>query len=343
MSDVRSKLKPGAIALRLDDLLRKKMQVSAIELDLVVDLNECVVEMEKVLAEARDRRDAMTGALGRMMRPDASKAGDEGEGGQYTPSWSDIMEMEMALDQAATSAMESDGRVRELRGRFERALANRCQVLGQEAPAFKRKDKAAGAGIVIGGGAGRKASTKASAELAAPSDYDDMGSMSEAEVAGALLGALGGAALSGAKGAFLTARAVADTLGSSPAVADSLGRARESSSGVGRGISELRDGGGNVDSYGDGDEELVGGDGAGVQDTLSSAGETLGYVSDAVRAVASEAGSTDSARLSKEALMDTSRDLMSAASAFAALGAKAGAKAMEAFENRRKGEDGDDK
>jgi hypothetical protein len=122
--EVRSRLKPGAVAQNLDDLVEQKRMIIAIEQALVDSLFECLLELQKISEDAQARAARIDAALNRMRRPVASAPYE----------WKDIEDMEMVLEQAGEEVLAAEKRIRKLSQRIDDALVKRTVVRGEELP-----------------------------------------------------------------------------------------------------------------------------------------------------------------------------------------------------------------
>ena len=126
MMEVRSKLKEGTLAVDLDRLVDQKLSVAVIEQEIVNDLSECLIHLQNMLEDARDRAARAAQALEGLQRPETRSSSPY--------EWTDIEEMELVLQQAAESVGGTEQRIRELSQRIDDALVNRAVVLGDDAP-----------------------------------------------------------------------------------------------------------------------------------------------------------------------------------------------------------------
>lgn len=248
----------------------------------------------------------MRGVLGRIIKPDIC----DDDAKPY--EWSDIDELEAVLDQAANLVVESDRRVQDLRGRFQMALMNRSAVLGEGSPSLMAAAQRAASFDLQSVAQGLSARARdAAAEQAIK--FDELKDQDQAEVAGILARSVGRAAVEGTRGAYLGLKAVVDGVVSAQ-VAEAARKARDESAGI---VGNLE--GVKVESADD-IKDLVKSDK--VRGSLRSTEATLGYIGEAARAIWSNARGTKSAQMSEEALRESSKDLASAANAFAALTSK---------------------
>lgn len=128
MVDVRSKLKDGTIAEELDEMIDQKLRTAAIEQELVNALYDCLDDLQGLLGESRDRatrsKDILEGLA--QDRPEARSPNSY--------DWTDFVELEAALKQAANNVRETEERVREVSERIDDALVDRAVVLGEDVP-----------------------------------------------------------------------------------------------------------------------------------------------------------------------------------------------------------------
>jgi hypothetical protein len=200
--EVRSKLKPGAVAQNLDDLVEQKRTMNVIEQALVDSLFECLLELDKISEDARARAARIDAALNRMRRPVASAPYE----------WKDIEDMEIVLEQASEEILAAEKRIRKFSQRIDEALVERTFVRGEELPPGLAK--------AAQRACARKATnTIKSLPRQATLNIDgflDLKEKDEGELLRMLATSVGRATLSGSEAAVFGIKAVLDTVNDEP-------------------------------------------------------------------------------------------------------------------------------
>lgn len=125
--DVRTQLDDGIVAENLDRSIELKLNVVVIEEQLVDDLCECLDDLQDLLEEARDRADRADRAMDLFSQPPESRAAESFD-------WKDVEDVELVLQQAASSVAGEKQTIRELSKSIEDALVSRAVVLGEIMP-----------------------------------------------------------------------------------------------------------------------------------------------------------------------------------------------------------------
>lgn len=300
MVALRSKLRPGSGPDQLELLLEQKRSVVAIEKGLLEILNQCLDEMDSVLADTCSRAARIEEAKEQLVPPELKS--------DSAYEWTDIENIDKLLEEAAENVVASEARVLQLRQRIDEALLDKSKVEGQQIPENLRNKQF---GLAV---------KKLTAGALATKDHDvvtysDLENRDESELLGVLGGALGNTAQGAAKAAIFGLKAIFDTV-TDHEVSEATNEVFKKSSAISKGILNSSGAVKRMKSTKDLTENEV------LKDSTKSTEEVLDAVGKTGKVIVSNVGKKDSAQEATNALKETTQDLLSTFNAVSALTTK---------------------
>lgn len=306
---VRSKLKDGAVADNLDNLVEQKLSVVLVEQQLVNDLLDFLVDLQELSENARARASRISQTLEEFSQPKAESS---------TPyDWTDIEQMEEVLEEAAESVKKAEERIFEVSQGIDNALVSRAIVLGEDVPpgVAKSAQKAAARSV--------KRVTR-NPEIEFDLDVEhfvELKNKDEKELLAMFAKSVGSVTVDTSKAAAFGIKAIVDTVTGKPGE----DAANQIASEINKDKEELE----SLSATEDSKKNKV-------AEKVKSTASVLGSVTKAGSTIVKGVGETDSAHVAGEALKDTTKDLFTSLETAAALGAKLFSSAVNRIEEKDK-------
>ncbi|KAG5180364.1 hypothetical protein JKP88DRAFT_69958 [Tribonema minus] len=172
MQLVKAQVKEDAIRAQFQAAMAKKADLISIEVILLEDMSDCREQLVAELASTVTRVDRIDGVVAALPRSD-----DRSRARLY--DWEDIQSLQDLLLESVQSMLDSDTKVAALRTKFEDAVRQKREVLG-EIPAPSTVIE-----VVPEGGSGGEGAAQGSAALRPRVDLSSVSALSKDELSAA--------------------------------------------------------------------------------------------------------------------------------------------------------------